>query len=139
MVASSPPTDSRGSQHVMRQRSRNNRSSNNGIAALTNGTAGSNKAHPRVSKTNLSTHVIGSGRQGATCGIQAAQRHGRQSVTGGLFISRLAANTSRINLPFCSRVLYKRVKCAMAAVIIGDSQIKYLHRYVGTFDITTLS
>ena len=27
----------------------------------------------------------------------------------------------------------------MAAVIIGDSQNKYLNRYVGTFDMPTLS
>ena len=51
-----------------------------------------------MSKTNSPTHVIGSGRRGAACGIQAAQRHGRQSVTGGLFISRVAANTSASSL-----------------------------------------
>ena len=99
VVASTPPpTDSRGFQHVTRHRSRNNRSSNNSTAASNNGIAASNKAHPRVSKTNSPTHVIGSGRQGAACGIQAAQRHGRQSVTGGLFISRVAANTSASSL-----------------------------------------
>ena len=27
----------------------------------------------------------------------------------------------------------------MAAVVIGDSQIKYLHRYVDKFDIPTMS
>ena len=106
VVASSPPpTDSREFQHVTRHRSRNNRSSNNSIAASNNsiaasnnGISASNKAHPRVSKTNSPTHVIGSGRQGAACCIQAAQRHGRQSVTGGLFISRVAANTSASSL-----------------------------------------
>ena len=95
VVASSPPpTDSRGFQHVTRHRSRNNRSSNNsmaasnngiaasnnGIAASNNGIAASNNAHPRVSKTNSPTHLIGSDRQGADCGIQAAQR---QSVRDG--------------------------------------------------------
>ena len=99
VVASSPPpTDSREFQHVTRHRSRNNRSSINSIAATNNGILASNKAHPRVSKTNSPTHVIGSGRQSAACGIQAAQRHGRQSVTGGLFISRVAANTSASSL-----------------------------------------
>ena len=27
----------------------------------------------------------------------------------------------------------------MAAIVIGDSQIKYLHRYVDKFDIPTMS
>ena len=111
VVASSPPpTDSRGFQHVTRQRSRNNRlssngtngitSSNNGNASSNNGKgiAASNKALPRVSKSHSPTHVIGSGRQSATCCIQVAQRHGRQSVMGSLFISRVAGNTSASSL-----------------------------------------
>ena len=104
VVASSPPPiDSRGFQHVTRQRRKNRLSYNgtNGIASPINGNgvASSNNAHPRVSKSHYSqTHVIGSGRQDATCGIQAAQRHGRQSVTGGLFVSRVAANTSASSL-----------------------------------------
>ena len=49
VVASSPPpTDSREFQHVTRHRSRNNRSSNNSIAASNNGISASNKAQPRV-------------------------------------------------------------------------------------------
>ena len=104
VVASSPPPiDSRGFQHVTRQRRKNRLSYNgtNGIASPINGNgiASSNNAHPRVSKSHYSqTHVIGSGRQDATCAIQAAQRHGRQSVTGGLFVSRVAANTSASSL-----------------------------------------
>ena len=113
VVASSPPpTDSRGFQHVTRQRSRKNRLSYNGTNGIAssingygiassnngNGITASNNAHPRVSKSHSPTHVIGSGRQSVICGIQAAQRHGRQSVTGGLFISRVAANTSASSL-----------------------------------------
>ena len=64
----------RGFQHVTRQRRKNRLSYNdtNGIASPINGNgiASSNNAHPRVSKSHYSqTHVIGSGRQDATCSI----------------------------------------------------------------------
>ena len=52
------------------------------------------KAQPSSRKVNNSIHIIGSGERRLSGGIQAAPRRGRESRTGGLFVSRLAPSTS---------------------------------------------
>ena len=52
------------------------------------------KAQPSLRKVNNSIHIIGSGERRLSGGIQAAPRRGRESRTGGLFVSRLAPSTS---------------------------------------------
>ena len=73
-------------QYVTRQRSRRVRTSSL-VTAET-------KAQPSSRKVNNSIHIIGSGERRLSGGIQAAPRRGRESRTGGLFVSRLAPSTS---------------------------------------------
>ena len=73
-------------QYVTRQRSRRVRTSSL-VTAET-------KAQPSSRKVNNSIHIIGSGARRLSGGIQAAPRRGRESRTGGLFVSRLAPSTS---------------------------------------------
>ena len=73
-------------QYVTRQRSRRVRTSSL-VTAET-------KAQPSSRKVNDSIHIIGSGERRLSGGIQAAPRRGRESRTGGLFVSRLAPSTS---------------------------------------------
>ena len=74
--------DTREFQPVTRQRSR--RVPSNSLAT----------AETRSRKVNNPVHIIGSGERRLSGGIQAAPRRRRESRTGGLFISRLAPNTS---------------------------------------------
>ena len=52
------------------------------------------KAQPSSRKVNNSIHIIGSGERRLSGGIQTTPRRGRESRTGGLFVSRLAPSTS---------------------------------------------
>ena len=74
-------------QYVTRQLSRRVRTSSL-VTAET-------KAQPSSRrKVNNSIHIIGSGERRLSGGIQTAPRRGRESRTGGLFVSRLAPSTS---------------------------------------------
>ena len=78
--------DIREFQPVTRQRSRRVPTSSLATAET--------KAQPSSRKGNNTVHIIGSGERRLSGGIQAAPRRGRESRTGGLFISRLAPSTS---------------------------------------------
>ena len=49
-----------------------------------------------TNKAKKPAHIIGSGESRLSGGIQAAPIRGRHSNTGGLFVSRLAPNTSSL-------------------------------------------
>ena len=55
-------------------------------------------SRPATNKTKKPPHIIGSGESRLSGGIQAAPIRGRHSNTGGLFVSRLAPNTSSSSL-----------------------------------------
>ena len=55
-------------------------------------------SRPATNKTKKPAHIIGSGESRLSGGIQAAPIRGRHSNTGGLFVSRLAPNTSSSSL-----------------------------------------
>ena len=78
--------DSTPFQNVSRRRSR--REQPGSVAA--GPSKGNNEKKP--------SHIIGSGDSRLAGGIQAAMARGRQPITGGLFVSRLAPNTSATSL-----------------------------------------
>ena len=55
-------------------------------------------SRPATNKAKKPAHIIGSGESRLSGGIQAAPIRGRHSNTGGLFVARLAPNTSSSSL-----------------------------------------